>query len=187
VSAAGPDPSILPAGGLLVLDVHGVVINNPFLEFLRSTGDRVGIGGDELTRRWRSRWRLPFWEGVMSEAELWNALAPRLDPAELRSDLESRYRPGPWFQFVMRHDGPMWLLSNHRTEWLLPRLERFGVSDRFERILVSDALGAAKPSADAFAALRGRPDAVFFDDSTCNVAAARELGIQAHVVDVHGR
>ena len=182
MNMTGPDPSKLPDGGLLVLDAHGVVINNPFPGFLRDVGDRVDIGGDELTRRWRERWRLPFWEGDISEAEMWKAIAPRLDPVELRNDLESRYRPGPWFQFVTRHDGPMWLLSNHRTEWLLPRLERFGVADRFERILVSDALGAAKPSPAAFAALQPRNDVVFFDDSACNVGAARELGIEAYVV-----
>jgi putative hydrolase of the HAD superfamily len=175
---------MLHGGRLLVLDVHGVVINNPLIGFLHDIGNQVGVGGDEMARRWRTRWRLPFWEGVIGEAELWSALAPRLDPVELRADLESRYRPGPWFQFVTRHEGPMWLLSNHRTEWLLPRLERFGVGDQFERILVSDALGAAKPSATAFAALRTRPDAVFFDDSARNVEAARKLGIAAHVVDL---
>lgn len=183
----GPDRSVLPEGSLLVLDVHGVVINNPFLGFLHDVGDRMGIGGDELTRTWRARLRLPFWEGAISEAEMWDALAPDLDPVALRADLESRYRAGPWLQFVTRHEGPMWLLSNHRTEWLLPRLERFGVHDRFERILVSDALGAAKPSAGAFAALRTRPDAVFFDDSACNVEAARGFDIDAHVVDLADR
>lgn len=115
---------------------------------------------------------------------MWEAIAPGLDPVELRQDLEARYRRGPWFEFVLEHSGPMWLLSNHRTAWLLPRLERFGVADRFERILVSDALGAAKPSPVAFAALRARDDTVFFDDSPCNVDAARALGIDAHHVDL---
>lgn len=78
------------------------------------------------------------------------------------------------------------VLSNHRTDWLLPRLERFGVIDRFELILVSDAIGASKPSPGAFAALRARSDAVFFDDSRRNVEAARALGIEAHVVDLTG-
>jgi len=69
----------------------------------------------------------------------------------------------------------------------LPRLERFGVADRFDRILVSDVLGAAKPSAVAFAALQGRDDLVFFDDSQCNVDAARSFGIDAHLVEITAR
>lgn len=118
---------------------------------------------------------------------MWEAIAPGLDPAELRRDLEARYHPGPWFDFVTAYDRPMWLLSNHRTDWLLPRLRRFELADRFERILVSDALGASKPSAGAFGALRGRAGVVFFDDSPCNVGAARDLGIDAHLVDLDTR
>jgi len=187
VTARGPDLSALPDGGVVVLDVHGVVINNPLPGFLREIGERVGIGGDELIRRWRARWRLPFWEGAITDAEMWEAIAPGLDAVELRDDLEARYRPGPWFDFVIGHDGPMWLLSNHRAAWLLPRLERFGVADRFERILVSDVLAAAKPSAAAFAALQERDDLVFFDDSQCNVDAARSFGIDAHLVEITAR
>lgn len=179
----GPDRGTLADGGILVLDVHGVVINNPLAGFLRDVGDRVGIGGDELIRLWRTHLRRPFWEGSITEAKMWDAVAPGLDPDELRTDLEARYRPGPWFDFVRSHDGPMWLLSNHRTAWLLPRLERFEVRDRFERILVSDALGASKPTEQAFAALQGHDDLVFFDDSTCNVDAARAFGIDARLVE----
>ena len=183
MTTPGPDLSGLPEGGVVVLDVHGVVINNPFPGFLRDVGDRTMVGGDELLRRWRARWRRPFWEGSITEEEMWEAIAPGLDPVELRADLEARYRPGPWFHFVMRHDGPMWLLSNHRAAWLVPRLERFGVADRFDRILVSDMLGAAKPSERAFAPLRSHPDTVFFDDSPCNVDAARSFGIESHLVE----
>jgi putative hydrolase of the HAD superfamily len=179
----GPDTDVVSDRSLIVLDVHGVVITNPFPGFLREIGERMGIGGDEMLRRWRAHWRLPFWEGSITEAEMWEAVAPGLDAAQLRSDLERRYQRGPWFEFVMRHDGPMWLLSNHRTAWLMPRLERFGLTGRFECILVSDALGAAKPSPMAFAPLRTRDDTVFFDDSPCNVEAARALGIAAHVVE----
>jgi FMN phosphatase YigB (HAD superfamily) len=187
MTVPGPDPRTLANGALVVLDVHGVVFTNPFPAFIREIGEHIGIGGDELFRRWRARWRQPFWEGSITEAEMWEAIAPGLDAGELRADLESRYRRGPWFDFVCDHDGPMWLLSNHRTDWLLPRLERFEVIDRFELILVSDALGASKPSPGAFAALRARDDAVFFDDSLCNVRAARALGIEAHVVDLLDR
>lgn len=126
----------------------------------RSRRDRTWTRPQRAARRWRACWRLPFWEGVITDAEMWEAIA---------------------------HDGPMWLLSNHRTSWLLPRLERFGVADRFERILVSDVLAAAKPSAAAFAALQGRDDLIFYDDSQCNVDAARSFGIDAHLVAITAR
>lgn len=167
---------------LIALDVHGVVFNNPLPYFLGEIGRRTGVGANRLKRHWRTTWRVPFWEGRISEAEMWAGIAPGLDPTELRADLESRYRPGPWFDIVTDHDGPIWLLSNHRTDWLLPRLERFGIIDRFERILVSDALGAAKPSPEAFAPLLPLGEIAYFDDSARNVDAARALGLAASLV-----
>lgn len=180
---SGPDLTTLPEGGVVALDVHGVVFNNPLPGFLREVGERLGVGADEFTRRWRTRWRRPFWEGTITEAEMWEAVAPELDATALRDELEWRYRRGPWFDFVVRHDGPIWLLTNHRSAWLLPRLERFDIAHRFERILVSDVLGAAKPSPRAFAELQRRSDLVYFDDSPCNVESARALGIDAHLVE----
>ena len=61
------------------------------------------------------------------------------------------------------------------------------MADRFERILVSDVLAAAKPSAAAFAALQGRDDLIFYDDSQCNVDAARSFAIDAHLVAITAR
>jgi putative hydrolase of the HAD superfamily len=179
---AAPPAAVIDSHELIVLDVHGVVLNNPLPYFLAELGDRSGVGANRFKRQWRSRWRIPFWEGRITEAEMWAGIAPDLDARCLKADLEQRYRPGPWFDWVAAHDGPIWLLSNHRSDWLLPRLERFGVADRFERVLVSDALGAAKPSPKAFAALVDRPSLAYFDDSHRNVQAARALGVTAHVV-----
>ena len=180
-----PPSTLVADHELIVLDVHGVVFNNPLPYFLAELGELTGVGANRFKRRWRSTWRIPFWEGRISEAEMWAGIAPDLDARCLRADLERRYRPGPWFDWVVAHDGPIWLLSNHRSDWLLPRLERFGLADRFERVLVSDELGAAKPSPTAFAALVDQPSMVFFDDSRRNVEAAAALGITSHVVGRH--
>jgi putative hydrolase of the HAD superfamily len=62
-------------------------------------------------------------------------------------------------------------------------LKRFGVLGCFERILVSDTIGTAKPGREAFDVLTRQgfhPERVLFvDDQACNVEAARELGISA--------
>lgn len=136
--ADGPPLGLLPPVVIIVLDVHGVVSNNPLVGFFHDLADRNGIASTEFIRQWRSTWRRPFWEGRIIETQLWNTLAPDIDHQEPRNDLERDYAPGPWFDFAAHHDGPIWLLSNHRTEWLLPRLERFAILDRFDRIIVSD-------------------------------------------------
>lgn len=174
---------------VVVLDVHGVLLNRPLHDFLVELGERSCEGGDALLARWRRELRRPFWEGSIDEPTMWNALAPESDPTDLRRELESRFAPGPLLPAVLESDARIWLLSNHRADWLLPRLERFGLGGRFERTLVSDQIGAAKPSAGAFAEILelARTERVcFVDDQEHNVERARSLGIAAMLL-VHDR
>lgn len=167
---------------LLVLDGQGVVFNNPFPTFLSDLGVRTGLGEREVTSRWSDELRLPFWTGQLGEAEMWARLAPGLSTSDLREDLERRYAPGPLFDLVRRSTGRLWLLSNHRSDWLRPRLERFALTERFERILVSDEHGVSKPSPEAFADLVDS-GCLYVDDAAQNIDVARSLGIDAVHVD----
>lgn len=170
---------------LMVLDVHGVVFNAPLTAFIAELGIRSGAGAGVIGERWTQQLRKPFWEGRLTDAELWAALAPGHDPDDLRADLEARYGPGPLLAPVLAHGGPVWLLSNHRSDWLHDRLDRFDIHDRFERIIVSDAIGAAKPSRRAFAIVTdeiGQRSACFVDDQERNVVASRAHGLPARLV-----
>lgn len=166
---------------LLVLDGQGVVFNNPFPTFLFDLGVRTGLG-DCITSRWSDELRAPFWTGQLGESEMWARLVPGLSASDLRKDLEQRYAPGPLFELVRRSTGRLWLLSNHRADWLRPRLERFALTERFERILVSDEQYVSKPAPEAFADLVGS-GCLYIDDSMQNVRVARSLGIDATHVD----
>lgn len=173
----------------LVLDVHGVVFNDPLQRFLFDVGERTREGGSALRYRWTHELRLSFWEGRIGDRELWRRLAPLMDADELRTDLESRYTVGPLFGLATSFPGSVWLLSNHHGPWLTDRLERFGIADRFERSLVSDALGAAKPDPRAFQPvvdLARHRSVLFIDDQIQNIATARSLGLCARLVDPSG-
>ncbi len=170
---------------VMVLDVHGVVLNRPLHDFVFDVGERTGEGGEELLRRWRSDLRVSFWQGRLGEPDMWAQLAPELDPQVLRDDLESRFATGPLYGSIVGSSRRMWLLSNHHSGWLLPRLERFGLADRFERVLVSDRIAAAKPSPRAFAQvveLSRDTSTCFVDDQRHNVEGARALGLTARLL-----
>jgi HAD superfamily hydrolase (TIGR01509 family) len=170
---------------IVVLDAHGVVFNRAFPAFVRRRAIERGDDPVTVWKQWRSTLRLDFWEGRTTEAEMWAALFPGDPPAQLSADLELGFEPGPLFDFVANGDRRFWMLSNHRSCWLLPRLERFGIADRFERVLVSDLLGVAKPDPAAFAPLTDamQHDVVcLIDDSPVNVAAARAAGIDARLL-----
>ncbi len=175
-----------PRIDLLVLDAHGVVLNAYWPRFLREIARRTHEPAEAVQRRWHDHVRVDAWLGRISDDELWRRLIPdRHSSYDWQAILEAGYTYGPaephlrqWRQCI-----PIWLLSNHRSHWLLPRLDRFGVLECFERILVSDTIDAAKPEQETFDALLGpdsRGDRVLFvDDQACNVAAARRRGIIA--------
>ena len=174
----------------LVLDVHGVVLNNPLPTFLREVAVRTGQSPTNLPLRWHDELRRDAWLGRISDRELWSRVTRgHGDPREWGERLESRYAPGPAAAHLARWRRrlPVCLLSNHRTAWLLPRLERLGLRAPFTSILVSDQLGSLKPEAEAFAAatagLADPSEALFVDDQLPNVEAARALGLGA----IHAR
>ena len=174
---------------LLVLDVHGVVLNNPFRTFLRTLATRTEQDPVELETRWDEELRLPTWLGRTGDAELWSALLGRdalpRSSAWWRARLEGTYALGPAAPLLERwHEHvSIWLLSNHRASWLKPRLDRMGLDAHVDRVLVSDELGAVKPAPEAFEPiLRAYPDpsrVLFVDDQLHNVTAARSFGLRA--------
>lgn len=170
---------------LLVLDAQGVTFNAPLGDFLDDLALRTGRSAHAMRQLWQREWRIPAWTGTISDQELWQGLLDGKTVCDPLALFESRFRAGPvverlsaWHEQV-----PIWLLSNHRTHWLMPRLERFGLKPFFDRILVSDQLGSIKPEAAAFAPLldrTGDPGRILFvDDLERNVLAARAHGIRA--------
>ena len=156
--------------------------------------------GEQIVRRWLS-WRAvrrsgrpvvivlggrrDCWEGRISVEQTWARLFPGDAPDVLDDGLARTYARGPILDRVRESDQRAWLLSNHRSEWLLPQLRRFGLERRFEQILVSDDIGVAKPDGDAFRIVRRRAGpgrVVLFDDSARNVAAASRAGLEAYRV-----
>ncbi len=175
---------------LLVLDAQGVVLNKPLIEFLVELASRTNRSPEALIEHWRTQVRLPAWTGAITDDAIWDALSVNgeagFDPHAL---LESRYQTGPAAQHLARwsHDVPIWLLSNHRSHWLTPRLKRFDLHRYFERILVSDTLGVAKPDPRAFdpilAVVENPASVLFVDDLDRNLRAAQALGISTVLAD----
>jgi len=169
---------------LLILDVHGIILNAYWPDFLHEVAHYLGEPYEQVNRRWREHIREDAWLGRIDDEELWQRLTySSAGECDWRGLLEAGYaldsgaeRVPAWAEAV-----PTWLLSNHRSHWLMPRLERFGLLDHFERVLVSDRINAVKPQAEAFQELLGHvsdPSRVLFvDDHLDNIATARRYGI----------
>lgn len=170
---------------ILVLDAHGVVLNNPLRQFLTEFAEMTGQDATTVQVRWDEEVRARAWTGELSDAEIWRALSGNRH--SIRNDwnelLESHYEAGPAKPYLesWHRRAKLWILSNHRSHWLVPRLHRFRIANYFERVLISDELGAAKPDPKVFDPILRQVDTpgsvVFVDDQSRNVEAARELGI----------
>ena len=173
---------------LIVLDVHGVVLNSPLRSFFHTMAVATGQDPYDVQRRWDRELRVPTWTGELSDEAVWNGLLGpgrrRGTPIWWRSQMEATYRPGPVVPLLdtWARRAPIWLLSNHRGTWLRERLERMDLIRHFTRILVSDALGAVKPAPEAFQPIleTGVDPArvLYVDDQLHNVVAARRHGLQ---------
>jgi putative hydrolase of the HAD superfamily len=170
---------------LLVLDCHGLVLNDPWRQFIRDCARRAGADEAVWLQRWRREWRQRAWLGQMSDGELWEALCGESrDRADWTGFLEPRYSLGPAAPHLARwrRRAGVVLLSNHRGAWLRPRLDRWQLTRCFDRILVSDEIAVVKPDRRAFEIAIGDVPAeavLYADNAEANVNAARQAGLTA--------
>ena len=170
---------------LLVLDGQGVVFKSPIRDFLLTFSREHHLDPSEVEKRWDDRVRDRAWTGAMDDHELWQELAGKgVDGERASATHRASYEAGPaasrlreWSNVI-----PIWLLSNHRTHWLIPQLDVLGVRDCFQQLLVSDQTLLVKPDPAAFRQLlRGdlAPDEILFvDDQQRNIEAAAALGLR---------
>jgi len=171
---------------LLVLDAHGVVFTSSVRQFLLRLADERRQSKDELLTRWQDGLRLDAWTGAISESDVWARLGIN-NPIEIeqaKTLMEECFDIGCGGKCVSRWSQrvPVWMLSNHRSEWLLPRIQRFDLGPHFANVVVSDQIGAAKPDSSAFDSiveLDIAPSQILFvDDQPRNLDAASRLGLQ---------
>lgn len=170
---------------LVLLDACGVILNDPLPGLIESIGRNLGEDPVETFARYAAL-RPSFWTGQMGEEVFWRELTLGHDAQGWAGRLAASFGPGPaagrlasWARVVRLR-----VLSNHRSRWMEGHLGRLGLRDHFEQVLVSEAIGHAKPEVAAFeVALRDaevqRGEVLFVDDKQRNVLVARELGLQA--------
>ncbi|MEM6529582.1 MAG: HAD family phosphatase [Chloroflexota bacterium] len=113
-------------------------------------------------------------------------IAPEVVPVELERDYFSGdVLDTDMIAFIekLRTDGHrVALLSNDVAELLLPRMERLGIRDLFDPLLVSSTIGIMKPYRGAYRAVldalkMNASDTIFIDDRDENIMGAEALGI----------
>ena len=80
------------------------------------------------------------------------------------------------------------LLSNASHDYLLPIMDRLGLTSLFDKVFVSSQIGYAKPDTRAFSyvldAMNHMPaQALMVDDSSLNIVAAQSIGMHGIVCE----
>ncbi|MGN6743951.1 MAG: HAD-IA family hydrolase [Amnibacterium sp.] len=166
------------------------------VRFAERCAARVGLRVEELTRRLDAA-ELPdttVRSGV--EAEYWTAFAAAIDAdgetlAAIRADFWDAYCGSANTVLLaearaLRGRVGLAILSNSGDGAREEEERRYGFAALFDPVCYSHELGVRKPDPAAFTAaltaMRAEPaDVLLLDDLPANVAAARALGIRAHL------
>jgi putative hydrolase of the HAD superfamily len=180
--------AVLPSGRLLLLDVGGVVLADPLAPLFDRLAGAGRASRAAIADFYQRRLRQGLWAGTDPEPAFWTRLTDYAgvtdDHEALRAFTISTMSPLIPLEQLRRwaRRVPIWLLSNHREEWLGPALANLGIDSVFARRYVSSLTGLVKPDPAAFrAVVEAAPfDAasiLYVDDKVANVRAAETLGM----------
>ncbi len=181
----------------LILDIGGVVLPSAMPQIVTELAGLSGKSEQQLWRFFNTRLFQPFWSGQMGIDEFWTVFTAHANipgaPGRWQTEMTtSMLQPLSGVEQVRRWAEvvPVGVLSNQRSEWVLPVFEREGLTELFDPVLISSATGLVKPDLRAFgqlAHLGSAPERVLYvDDRPQALRRAEQHGISTlHAHDDH--
>lgn len=171
---------------LLVMDVGGVLATNLSPNMWLQLAQIGQCDHEWLYTAYKQEISKKLWCGDISEAYFWQWLKEKgieLDEQARTSLIHDNLIPLPSLKNVARwsQQCSIIIMSNHRSEWLMPLLAPY--ADYFLAVHISDQAGLCKPDLRWFKQLQRGLESdksiMFIDDSIKNVHAAQQCGWQA--------
>lgn len=177
----------------LVLDIGGVLLTNLSPRLWQQLSVEANVPDHVIAAQFKQEVREALWSGKMTEEDFWSWLCvtfPSIDERKARELLHANLVPLPALSYL-----PAWsrvadihLLSNHRSEWVVPALA--AVSEHIESITISSSIGCCKPHPEMFEALASRIGSfdriLFVDDQDKNLKPAARIGWDTLLADADG-
>ncbi|WP_208589945.1 HAD family hydrolase [Gracilibacillus suaedae] len=168
----------------LVLDVGGVLATDLDL-FWEELVNQAGLPYDKIRAIYKTEIRKQLWQGDISERDFWQWLSytfPKINLEYLQIVMQKSLVELEGIQHIEKWNtiSDIHILSNHRTEWLQPIINR--LHPFLTSTTVSANVGVAKPEQDIYEICHKQLDSnrpiLFVDNKKENLAPARELGWQ---------
>jgi HAD superfamily hydrolase (TIGR01509 family) len=173
---------------LVVLDVGGVLFTDIETNLKQALTQATACNKEAVFSAFGSM-EEDLWCGLISTEQFWHTLG-----SKLRHHFDSQF----WDEACVELQAPLLsqqsldnliencdvaLLTNHRTEWLFPRLNRAGLNNTFSPIVVSAIVGRMKPDPRIYETMQNKLSRdydrrLFIDDRPINLQPAVELGYQ---------
>jgi putative hydrolase of the HAD superfamily len=149
----------------------------------------LGISVEEFHDIWRSSWQL-FKVGKISESKFWKNFTQKSKTKVTVEDLEKTIRikiePKKDVMDIvkkLRKNYKVVMLTNNSKEWVDFINEKFKIDQKFDIIINSADVNAAKPDISIYKITLEKikvlpQECVFIDDTEKNLVAAREFGMK---------
>lgn len=177
----------------LVLDAGGVLATNLSPGLWQQLSDIGQCEQQALYAAYKQEISDDLWRGACTEQQWWEWLSARgirLSDEQRATLIAGQLRPLPALNKLKAWSVgcKLVIMSNHRSEWLLPLLEPLLSS--LHAVHISDQAGLRKPDPLWFEQIDNtleRPaDIVFVDDSLKNLQAAERYGWRTLLADEQG-
>jgi HAD superfamily hydrolase (TIGR01509 family) len=171
----------------VILDAQGVTFNAPIIFFLKKIALELNFSESYLVDKWHLKYRKLAWSGNIDDQQLANELTDgKMSPNEFFEQLEDHFELGPMAPYLEELSSivPIYVLSNHRSNWLYQRLKRFNLDKYIKKVFVSEQTGHIKPDHESFKQILDDScclphQILFLDDQMKNINAANQLNINS--------
>ena len=180
---------------VVALDVS-VIFTDPMWSLFDVVGADAGRSTHAIAAIFHYEFAVNLWSGRLAEERFWPLFTDRVGmmatPPRWRTTVLNATLPMPGFRALQAMAGQceIWLVANHRHEWLGPVLHSTGAVRYLDRKVISSRTGLVQPQPAAYQHLRrlasGRP-VLFVGGSATHAAGARAAGLKAVVVDSAGQ
>jgi FMN phosphatase YigB (HAD superfamily) len=172
-----------------------VIFTDPMWALFDVVGADAGRSAHAIAAIFHYEFAVDLWSGHVTEERFWSQFTQRVGvlttSPRWRSTVLDATQPQPAFRTLpaLTERCEIWLVANHRHEWLSPALHASGAVRYLDRKVISSRTGLMQPQPAAYQHLRrltnGRP-VLFVGDSAAHAAGARAAGMDAVVADAAG-
>lgn len=169
----------------LVLDVGGVLATNLSPTFWETIARELQFPKEPLYEQYKVEISTKLWTGAINIEQFWNwfeQFGATISEEARQRAIATSLLPLPSLQYIGEWSAAasIHIMSNHRTEWLQPILNKY--LPYFTSVHISDKVGFKKPDLQFFQHVQQqfKPNEhiLFVDDTSRNLLAAESLGWQ---------